>query len=163
MRFASLSVFALMLLTSITQAADEVAPATAATPDQDAVTSTAPTTPESASTAQPTTPAEAASAASSATPAEAASSAVPEQAAKAADVPEKEPRTDEAAMDTQMKRLGFTPQVMNGEKRYCKATSVLGSRLNKKTVCWTTEQVRNHQESVQEVREKQGQRETFDR
>ena len=66
-------------------------------------------------------------------------------------------------LDTQMTRLGYTPKVINGEKRYCKETAVLGSRLNKKTICWSTEQLRNHQESVDEVREKAGQRQTYPR
>ena len=93
-------------------------------------------------------------------PAEPASAgAVP----NAPEVSEKPARADDVPLDTKMRRLGFTPKVINGETRYCKETAVLGSRLNKKTVCWTTEQIRNHQESVDKVREKQGQRQTYPR
>lgn len=66
-------------------------------------------------------------------------------------------------MDAQMKRLGFKVTTMNGEKRYCKAGSVLGSRLNQKTICWTPEQVKSHEDNVQIVRQKQGQMESFGR
>ncbi len=65
-------------------------------------------------------------------------------------------------MDEQMKRLGYKVTMMDGGKRYCKAGSVSGSRLNQRTLCWTPDQVRSHQSNVDYVREKQGQRETFE-
>lgn len=173
MRVANLGALAVLLLTAA-YADDEVTPPAAPSAEQEAAASATPTErAEPVSEAAREEHSETASVAVSSesaekTPEVAASEKPAEPASEGAapnapDTSEKPARADDVPLDTQMTRLGYTPKTINGEKRYCKETAVLGSRLNKKTVCWTTEQLRNHQESVDEVREKQGQRQTYPR
>ena len=172
MRVANLGALAVLLLTAA-YADDEVTPPAAPSAEQEAAASATPTEraePVSEAAREHSETASAAVSIESAekTPEVAASEKPAEPASEGAapnapDTSEQPARADDVPLDTQMTRLGYTPKTINGEKRYCKETAVLGSRLNKKTVCWTTEQLRNHQESVDEVREKQGQRQTYPR
>jgi hypothetical protein len=70
-------------------------------------------------------------------------------------------KEEQAAMDVEMRRRGYETKTIDGEKRYCKASSTLGSRFNSKTLCWTADQIKSQQDAIQKVREKQGQRETW--
>lgn len=173
MRVANLGLLAILLLTAA-HADDEVTPPAAPSAEQEAAASAAPTeraepVSEAARDEQPQSAPEAASRGSPEKAPEAAAGEQPAEPASAGAAPnapetsEKSARADDVPLDTQTTRLGYTPKVINGEKRYCKETAVLGSRLNKKTICWSTEQLRNHQESVDEVREKAGQRQTYPR
>ena len=172
MRVANLGLLAVLLLTAA-YAEDEVTPPAAPNPEQAATASAAATeraepASEPARDEHSEATAEAVRQESDKTPGAAASEqhAEPASAGAApstAGTHEAPAKDDDVPLDTKMRRLGFTPKVIDGETRYCKETAVLGSRLNKKTICWTTEQIRNHQESVDEVREKQGRRETYPR
>jgi hypothetical protein len=172
MRVANLGLLAVLLL-SAAYADDQVIPPAASNAEQAAAASADPTVraepvSEPARDEHSEAAPDAVRQGSEKTPDAAASERHPEPAIAGAapnapETSEKAAKDDEVPLDTKMRRLGFTPKVIDGETRYCKETAVLGSRLNKKTICWTTEQIRNHQESVDEVREKQGRRETYPR
>jgi hypothetical protein len=159
-----------LLLCSWAQGADETAPSPAASDPNAASRAPVATTSESAA------PPEVAPAASD----EASSTQVGEAVAKDPHVTEtgtanpaapgsfeEKPKIGEMtkeeqkAMDVEMRRRGYTTKTIDGEKRYCKATTVLGSRFNSKTICFTADQIKSQQDAVQKVREKQGQRETW--
>ena len=161
---------ATFLFSAAVAAEDQPEPAVSSTPPTapaDAPVSPAPAeaaTPAAPQTAaQPAVPASnaipaqpAATPEAGAAPASAVHSAETSAAASAATV-----KDEAAAMDEQMKRLGYKVTTMNGQRRYCKADSVSGSRLNQKQLCWTADQIKSHQSNVDYMREKQGQRKTW--
>lgn len=171
MRIAISGLFTAALVYSVVvAAADQPEPAVSATPaTQPADAPASPAPAEAATPAAPETAAQPAVPASSAIPAQpaaapesgaasasAVNSAETSAAASAATV-----KDEAAAMDEQMKRLGYKVTTMNGQRRYCKADSVSGSRLNQKQLCWTADQIKSHQSNVDYLREKQGQQKTF--
>ena len=168
MRAAFLALPLFVLLASSAQGADETVPSPAAS-DPNVVSSTpAATTPEpaEAETAAPATTDHANATAAAERPAaartETSGQAVPaptsaEETAKIGEMTKEE----QAAMDVEMRRRGYETKTIDGEKRYCKASSTLGSRFNSKTLCWTADQIKSQQDAIQKVREKQGQRETW--
>jgi hypothetical protein len=67
----------------------------------------------------------------------------------------------EKAEDEALVKEGYRIKVVDGEKRYCKKDSVLGSRLNTRTICWTAEQIKANREDADVLREKQNQHRTL--
>ncbi len=131
-----------------------------------------PATPAPAATAEPPAPppkieSAVPSAVATPTPSAPAAAAPTESAASTEDKKTSETTTargakEEAdAMDAVMKRLGYKVTMMDGDKRYCKSGSVLGSRLNQRTLCWTPDQIRSHQSNIDYLRELEGQRKTW--
>lgn len=158
------------LLCSMAFADEQPAPSVPAAPAAAPAPADAAVAAESAAAATQATAAQPAAAASEAAgahpaaapeagdkPASATTSAEDAAAAAAA------AKDEAAAMDEQMKRLGYKVTMMDGEKRYCKTATVMGSRLNTRNLCWTPDQVRSHQSNVDYMREKQGQQKTFGR
>lgn len=74
----------------------------------------------------------------------------------AAEAAERQKLEDEA-----LRKEGYKVTEVKGEKRYCKKETILGSRLNSRTVCWTADQIKANKEDADILREKQGQRQTF--
>jgi hypothetical protein len=66
----------------------------------------------------------------------------------------------EKAEDESLVKEGYKIKVVDGEKRYCKKDTVLGSRLNRRTICWTAEQIRANKEDADILRDRQNQRRT---
>jgi len=66
----------------------------------------------------------------------------------------------EKAEDAAMIKEGYKIKVVDGEKRYCKKDSVLGSRLNTRTICWSAEQIKDNRADADILRDKQNQRRT---
>ena len=170
MRVAISGLFAGPLLyTMMAFAADQPASTVPATPAA---------TPASAEAAVPAVSAESAAAATQATAVQPNAAASDATSAHPAAAPEANGKStsalssaegaaaaaakdEEAAMDEQMKKQGYKVTMMDGQKRYCKNATVMGSRLNTKNLCWTPDQVKSHQSNVDYFREKQGQKETF--
>ena len=168
MRAAFLALPLFVLLASSAQGADETVPSPAASDPNVVSSMPAATTPEpaEAETAAPATADHANATAAAERPA-AARTETTDQAAPAPTSPEETAKIgemtkeDQAAMDVEMRRRGYDTKTIDGEKRYCKASSTLGSRFNSKTLCWTAAQIKSQKEAIQKVREKQGQRETW--
>jgi hypothetical protein len=89
----------------------------------------------------------------------ASSTARPKEAPSAETADERSTR--EKAEDEALVREGYKIKVVDGEKRYCKKDSVLGSRLNTRTICWSAEQIRANKEDADILRDKQNQRRTM--
>jgi len=159
MRLALTASLVALLFASIVQADDETttsatasaAPATeasASTPAADATpaTSAAPAQPQASEPAQQAD----------------AASAPADKAAAPAEMTKEEKEAEQKAFDDRMRRQGFKQTTLSGQTVYCKSDqNQMGTRLGRKTMCWTADQVRSHEDSVQTVREKQGQRETM--
>lgn len=113
-------------------------------------------------------PAAGATADSDAAPAPAAASAPTENAAQPA---EQVATTSAEAGTAATSGSGAPPLVppgyhvieKNGEKFYCTDTPALGTRIKSRTTCMTREQFeRSRQEAQDKMREKQGQRQTWE-
>lgn len=69
---------------------------------------------------------------------------------------------EQKAFDDRMRRQGYKLTTLSGQTVYCKSDqNQMGTRLGRKTMCWTADQIRNREADVQTVREKQGQKETM--
>jgi hypothetical protein len=136
MRFASAILIGL--------SAAGLTPALADPPDSTAAAASQPATP--ATNATPAAaPAQAAPATSqSAAPAAQAAAATPVAAAA-------KPAPTIDAQERQLMDLGYTPEMHNGTKLWCRREEELGSRLGShKKVCGTAEEVALHQQQAQE-------------
>ncbi|HZF25150.1 MAG TPA: hypothetical protein VEZ88_02725 [Steroidobacteraceae bacterium] len=165
MRLA-LTVFLVALqLSSMVQAADETttAPAAAASTAATAAESSAPVPATEATPATPEIPAAQPQASEAAQHADTANApAAKATAATAAAAPAMTQEQEQAAFDERMKRQGYKLTTLSGQTVYCKGgQQQMGTRLGRKTMCWTGDQIRSHEDSVQTVREKQGQKETM--
>jgi chemotaxis protein histidine kinase CheA len=162
MRLALTVSLAALLSCSIVQADDETtaaAPAAAASPA--AESSAAP-----AAEATPATSAVPAAQPQASEPARQADAANA-PAAKAAEAPAAPAMTKEQeqkAFNERMKRQGYQLTTLSGQTVYCKGDQhQMGTRLGRKQMCWTADQIRAREDDVQTVREKQGQTETSGR
>jgi hypothetical protein len=161
MRLALTVSVAALLSCSIVQADDETtaaAPAAAASP---AAESNAPAPAAEATPATSAVPAAQPQASESARQAEAETA--PAAAESAAPPMTKEQKEEEQkAFDERMKRQGYKLTTLSGQTVYCKGDQhQMGTRLGRKTMCWTADQIKSREDDVQTVREKQGQKETM--
>lgn len=69
---------------------------------------------------------------------------------------------EQKAFDERMKRQGYKLTTLSGQTVYCKGDQhQMGTRLGRKTMCWTADQIKSREQDVQTVREKQGVKESY--
>jgi hypothetical protein len=127
-----------------------------ANPPQPAAAPTAETAPQAAAPSDAAAPAAAPTASTDATAPAAAKPSADAQAAASSDGGR--PANGSVSLtddDRDFIRRGYQIEMKNGEKFYCKQQDTMGSRLNKKRVCRTPEQMKYMRENAQDqMREK---------